>query len=126
MDAVQLKVQYRTISGFMGCYEKYLSSRFRFLQSQKIMPVGARLEFEIHPPFDEKPFKVQGRVKSVIFYSGENGGMNIEYSFLNFDDAKRIKDFVRRMDRRRIPRHPIFAPPQQPSTHSPHRRAEDH
>lgn len=90
---VNLKIRYQTPQGFMQCYLRNLMDRRSFITTDKILPLGSKFNFEITPPFDEKPFTVEGEVRWINLYADQKG-MGVQFSFVNPEDEARVQQWV--------------------------------
>jgi len=92
-----IKVQYQTKEGFKNCFLRNLLSNQSFIETENLLPLGSRFNFEIIPPLGADPFTVTGTVKWLNLYE-EQKGMGVEFSYQNPEDENRVQDLVKTLE----------------------------
>lgn len=93
---IELKVEYQRLNTFFADYTKNISRGGTFIKTERPLPIGTEILFQLVIPGREVPLKVHGEVHRIVTEpSGDQeAGMAIRFAYRDGDSQHEIERTV--------------------------------
>lgn len=93
---IELKVEYKRLNTFFADYTKNISRGGTFIKTDRPLPVGTEILFQLFIPGREAPLTIHGEVHRVVAEASgeEEVGMAIRFAYRQGDPQEEIERTV--------------------------------
>lgn len=93
---IELKVEYKRLNTFFADYTKNISRGGTFIKTDRLLPIGTEILFQLFIPGREVPLSIHGEVHRIVTEatSDEDIGMAIRFAYRQGDPQQEIERIV--------------------------------
>jgi hypothetical protein len=102
---VNLRFSYRVADGWGQAFSRDVSVNGAFLKTDRILPLGTRIEVQFRLPGVWEEIRCHGVVRNTLVSDGhaaQLGGFGIEFEGMRETDVERLELFIERHVRRSV------------------------